>query len=292
MLAVTSREEMGSALFERSRFAYPEMDYTAENSHQENCFTEEKTAPRIFLREELETHPEPLPQTSGTYQENSVFFGTIVSGCVVAPNNAAAIAQYSAFRLYMPGQSFAADGTTYMVTDYWGMSDVGPIGQLRDMQSGETLTRAQFEARGAPNPWVAFGFRTLERLGLVFGSAGPASPVFLSARSTGSVAIAADEIAPVETTADGLTHVLERHTYNGITKFLGKSKFNIGENWQKLIRQADNVKPVAQANGRFQRVFDAGRIIGFDHTTGSPTSIVTVITEADGSLVTAFPGNP
>jgi len=91
MLAVTSCEEMGSALFERSRFAYPELDYTAENSHQENCFTEEKTAPRIFLREDLETHQESLPQTSGTHQENTVFFGTIVLGCAVAPNNAGSV---------------------------------------------------------------------------------------------------------------------------------------------------------------------------------------------------------
>ena len=94
MLAVTSCEEMGSALFERSRFAYPELDYTAENSHQENCFTEEKTAPRIFLREDLETHQESLPQTSGTHQENTVFFGTIVLGCAVEQDSSTPAEKY------------------------------------------------------------------------------------------------------------------------------------------------------------------------------------------------------
>jgi hypothetical protein len=88
MLAVTSREETDLALFEQSRFAYPRRDYTAENSRPENRLAGEKTAPRKIFSVTPVLHQEPLPQTLGTHQENSVFFGTIVLGCVVAPNNA------------------------------------------------------------------------------------------------------------------------------------------------------------------------------------------------------------
>jgi hypothetical protein len=92
MLAAAPRDETDSALLERSRFAYPEPDYTEEISCPENRFAEEKTAPRIFLRTEPELRPESLPQTIGTHQENTVFFGTIVLGCVVAPNSGVFIA--------------------------------------------------------------------------------------------------------------------------------------------------------------------------------------------------------
>lgn len=60
-----------------------------------------------------------------------------------------------------------------------------------------------------------------------------------------------------------------------------------------LIRQAESVPAVQQA-GRttFQRVVDAGRTIGVDRATGQPTSTYTVITDAAGKLITAFPGKP
>src|SRR5262249_42451749 len=93
-------------------------------------------------------------------------------------------------------------------------------------------------------------------------------------------------------TSQGLQHVIERHTLSGIAKFAGKSKFNAGEDVVRLIESATQQRMVQQANGNFARTFDVGRIIGFDRNIGAQTSLMTVITRADGSLVTAFPGRP
>ncbi len=49
---------------------------------------------------------------------------------------------------------------------------------------------------------------------------------------------------------------------------------------------------VRQAGGNYQRIVNAGRIIGVDRVTGKPTSVYTIITNAAGDLITAFPGTP
>ena len=49
---------------------------------------------------------------------------------------------------------------------------------------------------------------------------------------------------------------------------------------------------VQQTNGNFRRIVNAGSDIGIDRTTKKATSIYTVITRADGTLVTSFPGLP
>jgi hypothetical protein len=93
----------------------------------------------------------------------------------------------------------------------------------------------------------------------------------------------------IEITDEGLDHVLERHTGD----VAGKSTFSDENEVASLIRQAESVPPVPQAFGsNFQRVVDAGKIIGVDRLTGLPTSIYTVITAAAGKLITAFPGLP
>jgi hypothetical protein len=71
-----------------------------------------------------------------------------------------------------------------------------------------------------------------------------------------------------------------------------KSIFGIGEDVIGLIRQAETVKPYQQAHGNFARIVNAGRPIGIDARTGRWTSVYTVITRPDGTLVTAFPGTP
>ena len=96
----------------------------------------------------------------------------------------------------------------------------------------------------------------------------------------------------IKVTPNGLQHVIERHTHSGIAKFAGKSKFNTGEDVVGLIESATQQRMVQQANGNFARTFDVGRNIGFDRNVGAQTSWMTVITRADGSLVTAFPGLP
>jgi hypothetical protein len=97
---------------------------------------------------------------------------------------------------------------------------------------------------------------------------------------------------PINITQKGLQHVVDRHTASGIAKFASKSKFNPGENIADLITAGTQQPMVQQAGGRFARTFDVGRNIGLDRATGGQTSIMTIITEGNGSLVTAFPGVP
>jgi len=95
----------------------------------------------------------------------------------------------------------------------------------------------------------------------------------------------------INITQRGLGHVLKRHAVGG-ARTAGKSVFNAGEDIAGLIRDAERVPAVQQAGQTFERVVDAGRIIGRDRATGQPTSTYTVITDAAGNLKTAFPGKP
>lgn len=88
-----------------------------------------------------------------------------------------------------------------------------------------------------------------------------------------------------------LTHVDDAHRIGGALS-AGKSIFNAGENISSLVRGAESTAPILQSGGNYQRVVDAGRIIGTDRATGKATSIYTVITDKSNNLVTAFPGRP
>lgn len=96
----------------------------------------------------------------------------------------------------------------------------------------------------------------------------------------------------IKITDDGLQHVLERHSFHGVPKYAGKSKFNPGEDIRALMEAGSQQPMVNQASGRRARTFRAGREIGLDRTTGKQTDVMTIITESDGTLVTAFPGEP
>jgi RHS repeat-associated protein len=89
-----------------------------------------------------------------------------------------------------------------------------------------------------------------------------------------------------------LTKVLEAHTVGGRLVTAVKSIFDNPDEVRGLIKAAGSVSPTLQAGGNFERVVDAGRIIGTGATTGQRTSIYTVITDAAGNLITAFPGTP
>ncbi|MBI4600879.1 MAG: hypothetical protein HY721_02865 [Planctomycetes bacterium] len=97
---------------------------------------------------------------------------------------------------------------------------------------------------------------------------------------------------PIKVTREGMQHVLDRHTVNDIAKYAGKSKFNAGEDIASLIDLGTQQPMVRQVNGNYARTFSVGREIGADRATGNATSIMTVITRPDGTLVTAFPGKP
>jgi hypothetical protein len=90
--------------------------------------------------------------------------------------------------------------------------------------------------------------------------------------------------------ATALAHILERHYYK-IQRYPNTSKFIIPVvDIIACIRDAFQQAPVA-INGSLyvQRVMDVQRMIGFD-LTGQSTQIITVISNTDGRIVTAFPG--
>lgn len=86
-------------------------------------------------------------------------------------------------------------------------------------------------------------------------------------------------------------HVLERH-------FFGSgSRFSIGEGELRSLlgsRQVVGspvVRTLESADGtRFLRQVDIGRTIGVDKFTGADTSILSILSDKFGNLVTAFPG--
>ncbi len=111
--------------------------------------------------------------------------------------------------------------------------------------------------------------------------------------SIGRVAIKVAAKTPMDITLEGLKHVFERHTIEGI-RSVGKSLYTVeDEAVGELIQRAGQVVPRLQPEtGNFVRILDAGKIIGVDRATGEGTSVYTVITDALGRLVTSFPGKP
>jgi hypothetical protein len=88
-----------------------------------------------------------------------------------------------------------------------------------------------------------------------------------------------------------LQHVIDNHTITGITN-AGKSIFSSNVNIPDLLSQSSKYTRTLQPGGNYQRVVDAGKVIGTDRTTGKSTQIYTVITDSADNLVTAFPGRP
>lgn len=87
-----------------------------------------------------------------------------------------------------------------------------------------------------------------------------------------------------------LAHILERHYYR-INRYPQAGKFTIPvTEILAFIREAHSL-PATQLQGclSFQRVMDAGKIIGFDQD-GLPVRVLTILTDAAGRIITAFPG--
>jgi|GEM_PF-1677267 len=133
--------------------------------------------------------------------------------------------------------------------------------------------------------WEHVGMNLAE-IGMDFALVGPlvnGCRGFLLWRA-GGAATAATTVIRINITQEGIAHVANRHTAGGAQ--------SAGENVLTLVRQAERLAPVRQAGGNFERIVNVGRNIGIDRATGQPTSIYTVITNAAGELVTAFPGRP
>jgi len=96
----------------------------------------------------------------------------------------------------------------------------------------------------------------------------------------------------INITPEGLAHAPRRHSVNRYTKYAGKSKFDVGIDVAALIKQAEQEPAHRQADGSFARTVDIGHEIGVDRASGRRSSLLTVITRANGDLITAFPGQP
>lgn len=96
----------------------------------------------------------------------------------------------------------------------------------------------------------------------------------------------------INITENGLSHTIDRHTINEISKWNNKSKFYDSSEVENLITNSVKYTPIQQPNGNLARIVNSNKTIGFDKITGQPTSQYTVITNPKGDLVTAFPGKP
>ncbi len=96
---------------------------------------------------------------------------------------------------------------------------------------------------------------------------------------------------------NGEQHVRDRHfpggKYNtpGTSDTPGDSTFDPDVDPYELADDAFDVDALPQANGRYVRVRDAGRIIGTDEN-GLPTSTYTVVQLPSGKVWTMHPGRP
>ena len=91
-------------------------------------------------------------------------------------------------------------------------------------------------------------------------------------------------------TAPAIAHILERH-YHKIPRYPTTGKFTISVcDIMACIRDSFGQESVP-VNGSLyiQRVKDFQHTIGFDHS-GHATSIITVISDHGGRIITAFPG--
>lgn len=87
-----------------------------------------------------------------------------------------------------------------------------------------------------------------------------------------------------------MAHIIERHYYK-INRYPNAGKFHVSLiEILHLIREAFS-SPVIPAPGcyNFERTYQAEKSIGFDKY-GQPTNVITVLTDAGGRIITAFPG--
>lgn len=92
-------------------------------------------------------------------------------------------------------------------------------------------------------------------------------------------------------TAGAMAHIIERHYYK-INRHPQTGKFHIPvTDIVQLIRDAADL-PVTPVPGNlnFQRSLQTAGIIGYDKD-GNPANAITVISDAGGKIITAFPGN-
>ena len=90
--------------------------------------------------------------------------------------------------------------------------------------------------------------------------------------------------------ATAFAHILERHYYK-IQRYPYTSKFTIPMVDILTYIRDSYVLNTSPVNGSIylQRTIDTGKIIGFE-VSGNSTSIITIMSDQGGRIITAFPG--
>lgn len=90
-----------------------------------------------------------------------------------------------------------------------------------------------------------------------------------------------------------LQHITDRHTLGGSQFKAGKtSYFNDGVDVKNLIQNSVTGEARLNDRGFYEHIVDVGQDIGVDRVSGRQTSVMSVITDKKGNVVTAHPGKP
>ncbi len=136
---------------------------------------------------------------------------------------------------------------------------------------------------------IAAAWWLLKRLLLALVLSGAVAPVLPSSAQAPESA-AKPSAVRLRTTARTEKHIRERH-FPGGRQTRGKSIFFLNMDLKALLAAAENASWTVQANGRHKRVVDAGKPIGTAHRSGRPMRTYVVISEPDGLVITAYPGD-
>ena len=96
----------------------------------------------------------------------------------------------------------------------------------------------------------------------------------------------------VNLSEERLRHIMSRHTVGGREVNKTSSIFDYGVDIRALTEGAQGMPIIRMNNQRYQITYNTGSRVGIDVATGQPTSLITVITEPDGYVYTAYPGLP
>ena len=90
-------------------------------------------------------------------------------------------------------------------------------------------------------------------------------------------------------TVTTLAHIVERHYYK-INRYPHAGKFTIPVmDILNYIREAYSIPPLPINGNNMQRTIEAPTPIGHDNN-GRATNIITILTDAGGKIITAYPG--
>jgi len=170
------------------------------------------------------------------------------------------------------------------------VNSADPFG-LQDCEKGaQGECKAQIDWAAAAKKWLGDRLDDLLRMTVNGGKA-----VLKEAAIQLGLAVVTggggNEVREIQVTERALAHIKDLHTVEG-TGTAGKSVFNAGEDVVQLVRAGESVAPVRQAGGNFERIVNAGRIIGVERATHATTNLYTIITTPTNRLVTMFPGLP